>query len=67
MPENRAGRFRQAVDGVFASGEVGSINEYGEEQDLDLRFYPVFDDQGQVTRVAVFMADVTGARRMARL
>ena len=66
LPENRAGRFRQAVDGVFASGEVGSINEYGEEQDLDLRFYPVFDDQGQVTRVAVFMADVTGARRMAR-
>lgn len=66
LPENRAGRFRQAVDKVFAAGEACSINEYGEEQDLDLRFYPVFDDQGQVTRVAVFMADVTGARRMAR-
>lgn len=66
LPEKRGQRFRQAVDGVFATGEVGSINEYGEEQDLDLRFYPVFDDQGQVTRVAVFMADVTGARRMAR-
>jgi PAS domain S-box-containing protein len=65
LPENRAGRFRQAVDKVFATKEVCSINEYGEEQDLDLRFYPVFDDQGQVTRVAVFMADVTGARRMA--
>ncbi len=66
LPEKRGQRFRQAVDGVFATGEVGSINEYGEEQDLDLRFYPVFDDGGQVTRVAVFMADVTGARRMAR-
>lgn len=66
LPEKRGQRFRQAVDGVFSTGEVGSINEYGEEQDLDLRFYPVFDDVGRVTRVAVFMADVTGARRMAR-
>ncbi|MGE4440509.1 MAG: ATP-binding protein [Desulfomicrobium sp.] len=66
LPEKRGQRFRQAVDGVFSTGEVGSINEYGEEQDLDLRFYPVFDDGGRVTRVAVFMADVTGARRMAR-
>jgi len=66
LPETRAERFRQAVDNVFSTGEVRSINEYGEERDLDLRFYPVFDDGGQVTRVAVFMADVTGARRMAR-
>jgi PAS domain S-box-containing protein len=66
LPEMRAERFRQAVDNVFSTGEVRSINEYGEERDLDLRFYPVFDDGGQVTRVAVFMADVTGARRMAR-
>lgn len=66
LPEPRAERFRQAVDGVFASGEACSINEYGEEQDLDLRLYPVFDDTKRVTRVAVFMADVTGARRMAR-
>jgi PAS domain S-box-containing protein len=66
LPETRAARFRQAVDKVFATGEVRSINEYGEERDLDLRFYPVLDDLGQVTRVAVFMADVTGARRMAR-
>lgn len=66
LPEPRAGRFRQAVDEVFASGEARTINEYGEEQDLDLRLYPVFDDKRLVTRVAVFMADVTGARRMAR-
>lgn len=66
LPETRAERFRQVVDKVFSTGEVRSINEYGEERDLDLRFYPVFDDGGQVTRVAVFMADVTGARRMAR-
>jgi PAS domain S-box-containing protein len=66
LPETRAERFRQTVDKVFSTGEVRSINEYGEERDLDLRFYPVFDDGGQVTRVAVFMADVTGARRMAR-
>jgi len=66
LPETRAERFRQTVDNVFSTGEVRSINEYGEERDLDLRFYPVFDDGGQVTRVAVFMADVTGARRMAR-
>lgn len=66
LPETRAERFRLAVDKVFSTGEVRSINEYGEERDLDLRFYPVFDDRDQVTRVAVFMADVTGARRMAR-
>jgi len=66
LPTEQADRFRQALDGVFASGEARSINEYGEERDLDLRLYPVFDDGGQVTRVAVFMADVTGARRMAR-
>lgn len=66
LPEPRAGRFRQAVDEVFASGEARSINEYGGEQDLDLRLYPVYDDKRRVTRVAVFMADVTGARRMAR-
>ncbi len=66
LPTEQADRFRQALDGVFASGEARSINEYGEERDLDLRLYPVFDDNGQVTRVAVFMADVTGARRMAR-
>ncbi len=66
LPHGREGRLRQAVDAVFASGEAGSITEYGQEEDLDLHFYPVFDDAGSVTRVAVFMADVTASRRMAR-
>lgn len=65
LPEERAERFRQDVDEVFASGEARSIHEYGEERDLDLRLFPVFDDARRVTRVAVFMADVTDARRMA--
>lgn len=66
LPTEQARRLRRAVDAVFDSGEARSINEYGEERDLDLRLYPVFDDAGRVTRVAVFMSDVTASRRMAR-
>ena len=66
LPEDRSVRLRQAVDGVFASGEAGSVTEYGQDEDLDLHIYPVFDDDGRVTRVAVFMADVTASRHMAR-
>ena len=66
LPEDRGTRLRHAVDGVFASGEATDITEYGQDMDLDLHFYPVFDDSGRVTRVAVFMADVTASRRMAR-
>ena len=66
LPEDRSVRLRQIVDGVFASGEAGSVTEYGQDEDLDLHIYPVFDDDGRVTRVAVFMADVTASRRMAR-
>ena len=66
LPAEQGERLRHAVDEVFGSGEPRSINEYGEERDLDLHLYPVFDDSGKVTRVAIFMADVTGARRMAR-
>ena len=66
LPEDRSTRLRHAVDGVFASGEAADITEYGQDMDLDLHFYPVFDDSGRVTRVAVFMADVTASRRMAR-
>jgi PAS domain S-box-containing protein len=66
LPPGRGGRLRRAVDGVFASGEAGSVAEYGQDEDLDLHIYPVFDDDGRVTRVAVFMADVTASRRMAR-
>ncbi|NLW80683.1 MAG: PAS domain-containing protein [Desulfovibrionales bacterium] len=61
-----AERFRQAVDSIFESGAAESITDYGENQDLDIRLYPVFDDNGQVTRAAVFMADVTEAKRMGR-
>lgn len=66
LHNDRGERLRQAVDTVFASGEAGSITEYGQDEDLDLHIYPVFDDAGRVTRVAVFMADVTASRRMAR-
>jgi PAS domain S-box-containing protein len=66
LPEDRSARLRQAVDGIYASGEAADITEYGQDMALDLHFYPVFDDSGRVTRVAVFMADVTASRRMAR-
>lgn len=66
LPPGRSARLRQAVDRVYASGEAGDITEYGQDADLDLHLYPVFDDSGLVTRVAVFMADVTASRRMAR-
>jgi PAS domain S-box-containing protein len=66
LPPGRSARLRQAVDRVYASGEAGDIAEYGQDEDLDLHLYPVFDDSGRVTRVAVFMADVTASRRMAR-
>ena len=57
---------KDAVDTVFVSGAEHSVADYDRERDLDLRLYPVFGDSGQVTRVAVFMADVTESRRMAR-
>ena len=55
-----------AVNMVFKSGAEHSVTDHDREHDLDLRLYPVFGDSGQVTRVAVFMADVTESRRMAR-
>jgi PAS domain S-box-containing protein len=66
LPTEQTHRLRRVVDAVFDSGEARSSNEYGEERDLDLRLYPVFDDAQRVTRVAVFMSDVTASRRMAR-
>ena len=51
---------------AFTLGEAQSIEEHGQDRDLDLHLYPVFGDTAQVTRVAVFMADVTEPRRMAR-
>ena len=66
LPEDRSSRLRQAVDKIYATGEAADITEYGQDMALDLHFYPVFDDSGHVTRVAVFMADVTASRRMAR-
>lgn len=57
---------KDAVNTVFVSGADHGVTDHDRERDLDLRFYPVFGDSGQVTRVAVFMADVTESRRMAR-
>ena len=66
IDESRAVQLQTAVDEVFATGQARSITEYGEDGDLDIHLYPVQADHGAVTRVAVFMADVTGSRRMAR-
>lgn len=66
MNPDRAETCRQAVDQVYATGTAHSVADYGRDRDLDLRLYPVFGDRGAVTRVAVFMADVTESRRMAR-
>jgi PAS domain S-box-containing protein len=63
---DQARRLRQTVDEVFSAGEARSITEYDQDRDLDLHLYPVFDDNGRVTRIAVFMSDVTTARRMTR-
>ena len=58
--------LRRSAKLAFTSGEAQSIEEHGQDRDLDLHLYPVFGDTAQVTRVAVFMADVTEPRRMAR-
>lgn len=66
LDESLAVKLQQTVDEVFATGEAKSIAEYGEGSDFELHLYPVYDEQIRVTRVAVFIADVTGPRRMAR-
>lgn len=65
LDEDLGNQIHRAVDEVFTTGALKSLSVNDQDQDLELRLYPVFDDNRQVTRVAVFMADVTGAKRMA--
>lgn len=66
MDESLAAALRQSANAACSLGQAQSIEERGQERDLDLHIYPVFSDTEQTTRVAVFMDDVTESRRMAR-
>lgn len=66
LPETVRNEYRHSLTQVIQQGEP---IRHTDEQDgcyLDRTVYPVFDDTGQVTRVAVFMADITKAKELER-
>ena len=59
FPEELATSRKEYVDRVIRSGEKLRFVEVLKGRYLDTTLYPVFNDQGAVTRIAIYMSDIT--------
>lgn len=63
MPEIAKQRKTQA-DNVIRTGKPVRFEDVRFSRNIDQVLYPVFDNKGQVVRIAVFGADITERRKM---
>jgi PAS domain S-box-containing protein len=66
IPENVRDVHRRALAEVLREGRPVRHQDEQDGSYLDRTVYPVFDDTGRVSRVAVFMADITKAKELER-
>lgn len=64
IPPDLAASRRERIETVFETAEPVQFEDMRESRIIDNSIYPVVDEQGVVSRVAVFGADITERRQV---